>query len=81
MVVLVGIFFIVLALYLVVKFLHSLSLNVSISDINECLLNISGCSQNCTNTIGSYNCSCYSGYQFDADLMSCNGRYLLSFFH
>ena len=43
-------------------------------DINECILNISGCSQNCTNTIGSYYCSCYSGYQLVADLMSCSGK-------
>ena len=43
-------------------------------DINECTINISGCSQNCTNIIGGYHCSCYSGYQFAADLRSCLGE-------
>ena len=43
-------------------------------DINECVLNISGCSQNCTNTIGSFYCSCYHGYQLAADLISCSGN-------
>ena len=47
--------------------------NTVVSDINECALNISGCGQNCTNTNGSYNCSCYSGYQLAADKMSCTG--------
>ena len=48
-------------------------------DMNECALNISGCSQNCTNTIGSYECSCYSGYQLAVDLMSCSGSKLHHF--
>ena len=34
-----------------------------ISDVNECLSNATySCSQLCTNTIGSYDCSCYEGY-------------------
>ena len=44
------------------------------TDFNECTLNISGCTQNCTNTIGSYSCSCYSGYQLAADYMTCSGK-------
>ena len=51
----------------------------SISDINECTLGNGGCSQNCINTIGSYHCSCNSGYLLDADLKSCNGMYLVTF--
>ena len=47
-------------------------------DIDECALNISGCNQNCTNTNGSYNCACYSGYQLAADLMNCYGEDPLS---
>lgn len=34
-------------------------------DVNECLTNISNCDMNavCNNNIGSYGCSCLSGYQ------------------
>ena len=46
-------------------------------DINECTLNISGCGQNCINTIGSYDCSCYSGYQLAVNIMSCSGKNLI----
>ena len=38
-----------------------------------------GCNQNCINTIGSYHCSCNSGYILDVDLKSCNGKYLFIF--
>ncbi|GFR76121.1 latent-transforming growth factor beta-binding protein 4 [Elysia marginata] len=34
-------------------------------DVDECGFNL--CAQNCTNTIGSYVCSCYSGYKKDAN--------------
>ena len=32
-------------------------------DIDECTLKINNCNQICTNTIGSFNCSCYNGYE------------------
>ena len=32
-----------------------------LTDINECIEGTSGCAHNCTNTIGSYNCSCGAG--------------------
>jgi len=34
-----------------------------LADIDECSEGISGCSQFCNNTIGSFNCSCQNGYQ------------------
>ena len=43
-------------------------------DINECTLGISGCNQNCINTIGSYVCSCYLGYQIISDNRTCMGK-------
>ena len=43
-------------------------------DINECQQGVSGCSQVCTNTIGSYKCSCYSGYQLSDDSHTCIGQ-------
>ena len=47
------------------------------SDIDECALNISECTHNCTNTIGSYYCLCYSGYQLAANQKNCSGKYRL----
>ena len=32
-------------------------------DIDECILNKDSCEQDCSNTIGSYSCSCESGYE------------------
>ena len=43
------------------------------SDINECDLGIDLCTQTCLNTIGSYTCSCRSGYRLDRDGYTCNG--------
>uniref|UniRef100_A0A1X7VPG7 Deleted in malignant brain tumors 1 protein n=1 Tax=Amphimedon queenslandica TaxID=400682 RepID=A0A1X7VPG7_AMPQE len=45
--------------------------SVSCRDIDECQQGISGCSQVCTNTIGSYLCSCYPGYQLSNDSHYC----------
>ena len=43
-------------------------------DVDECLQ--TPCDQNCTNTIGSFNCSCNNGYVLDEDGRSCNGMYI-----
>ena len=40
-------------------------------DINECSQGTSGCSQLCTNTIGSYTCACHNGYQLSNDNHTC----------
>lgn len=41
----------------------------SLSDINECL---SGpCDQTCTNTAGSFTCSCTDGFTLEADGTTC----------
>ena len=44
------------------------------TDIDECSEGISGCSQLCINTIGSYSCNCQSGYQFGIDNHTCLGK-------
>ena len=46
----------------------------SISDVNECSRGTSRCSSNgtCTDTIGSYTCSCNAG--FSGDGFTCQGR-------
>ena len=44
-------------------------------DIDECSEGVSNCSENsnCTNTIGSYQCSCFSGYQDEGMGYVCAG--------
>ena len=48
------------------------SLGYTLEDINECATNNAGCSQNCTNTLGSYFCSCHSGYILNPDRHHCD---------
>lgn len=47
-----------------------------LSDINECVLSISGCSQICINAIGSFHCDCLAGYELAADNTTCEGEAL-----
>ena len=44
-------------------------------DINECSIDNGGCDTNaiCTNTVGSYNCSCKSGYSGNG--LNCTGNH------
>ena len=42
-------------------------------DIDECAENTDNCSQNCSDTLGSYQCVCYDGYTLDSDQHTCNG--------
>ncbi|XP_035679831.1 fibulin-5-like [Branchiostoma floridae] len=41
-------------------------------DIDECSTINGNCSQTCTNTVGSYNCSCSEGFVLDEDKHSCS---------
>ena len=47
--------------------------NSYLTDINECAIHNGNCSQICTNEMGSYTCSCISGYALNADKSACNG--------
>ena len=49
-----------------------------ISEINECSINNGNCSQLCTNTNGSYFCSCNPGYVLNGNNMTCNGEMALN---
>ena len=49
--------------------------SISLSDINECDNNNGGCSHVCTNSIGSFACSCDSGYSPEG--LNCNGMNFL----
>ena len=44
------------------------------TDINECVEGTSGCTQNCTNTVGSFQCFCKKGYMLSEDKRTCNGE-------
>ena len=43
-------------------------------DLNECETNNGGCAQICTNTFGSFECSCAAGYNLAADNLGCDGK-------
>ena len=43
-------------------------------DIDECSDGVHHCAYNCTNTIGSYMCSCGTGYQLNGDGLHCDGQ-------
>ena len=47
---------------------------VIILDVNECLTDNGGCTHQCNNTIGSYNCSCWNGYELSSDNHNCIGK-------
>ena len=44
------------------------------TDIDECADNNGGCNQTCTNSIGSYQCSCQDGYMLNEDGYNCAGE-------
>ena len=50
------------------KNLYQLSCQLNFADINECQDgNNGGCTDRCTNTRGSYQCSCRRGYEFQRE--------------
>ena len=44
------------------------------TDRDECALGMSSCNQICTNTNGSYVCTCYLGYQISPSNPTCVGE-------
>ena len=44
------------------------------ADIDECTLETDDCAQICTNTPGSYECACESGYTSSNNGRTCEGR-------
>ena len=47
-------------------------------DIDECEEGTDECDQNCTNTNGSYYCTCMDGYKLESDNQTCTGNNLLN---
>jgi hypothetical protein len=53
---------------------HQAFLTINLVDIDECSSGIDLCEYNCTNSIGSYVCSCDAGYRLNADGFQCDGQ-------
>ena len=51
----------------------------SCSDVDECNTGNGDCEQMCTNTIGSFYCSCGTGYQLDLNGLNCSGKQYSAF--
>ncbi len=51
-------------------------LYLSYTDIDECANSNGGCNQNCTNTIGSFYCSCGEGYRLGNLGFTCDGQFV-----
>ena len=47
---------------------------ISFSDIDECADNNGGCQMGCTNTIGSFECTCEEGFVLSMDYLTCAGK-------
>jgi hypothetical protein len=56
---------------LVMSEIHGLAL---LTDVDECMEDTDGCQQICTNSIGSYSCSCNIGYRLASDNRHCSGK-------
>ena len=52
------------------------SYNIILLDINECDEGSHNCEHNCTNTVGSFECFCNSGYRLDGNRRNCSGMYI-----
>ena len=52
-----------------------------VTDIDECTSNNGGCQHNCSNTDGSFECSCRNGYTPGRDGRSCMGKPLYIYTH
>ena len=51
---------------------HYLQNQYFFSDVDECKLT-GICSQNCQNSVGSYTCSCFTGFSLNEDKTTCSG--------
>ena len=47
---------------------------VSSLDIDECLMDNGGCVHVCNNEMGTFSCSCTTGYELQPDGTTCTGE-------
>ena len=45
------------------------------TDVDECSTNNGGCDHVCTNTVGSFNCSCNDSFSLNTDGATCDGQF------
>ena len=45
------------------------------------MINNNNCSQLCMELEGSFNCSCYPGYELQQDRVSCKGNQIRTYMH
>ena len=77
----VDMFFKVMRMIVKVSLILPKFLSIFVPDINECLNNNGGCDQTCTNSIGSYSCSCNIGFVLAPDEHSCYGKLYHKYYH
>ena len=58
--------------YIYITYINKLC-NTILTDIDECKTSNGGCDHICTNTNGSYQCSCHDGYSLAEDNSHCVG--------
>ena len=44
------------------------------SDVNECDIHLGGCEHVCSNTVGNFICSCFSGFELDPNGLNCSSK-------
>ena len=52
------------------------NLHLHLLDINECLDWCRGANAHCKNTVGSYDCICMAGFEFNKSTHNCEGQFL-----
>ena len=60
-----------------IKILCFKIISLSWTDIDECTQGLNNCSLNstCSNTVGSYQCFCFTGYEDEGMGYVCKGKY------
>ena len=48
-------------------------------DTDECTHDTDGCEHNCNNTVGSFFCSCNTGYALTLDGKNCTGEWFATY--
>ena len=67
-------FIIMCFIYILHSYLCQTNLSFDV-DINECDVDKGGCSDVCENSIGSFQCSCFSGFELQENLRNCSGEF------
>ncbi|VDM81107.1 unnamed protein product [Strongylus vulgaris] len=58
----------------------SKTINIPLLDINECIVDNGGCHHDCVNTIGTFYCRCWAGFELEENGKTCKGEPFIDFF-